>query len=185
MDPTRTSPMFFGDEHRELFERASTFARNQIRPMEEASAEADEDTLALAFARVLGESGLPGYCVPAAYGGVRNQVDIRSICLIRECLGSASGFGDTMFAMQGLGSYPITLAGSEEQKKEWLPAVARAERLCAFALTEEKAGSDVVAMETTAVRKGDNYILNGEKRYISNSGVAGSYVVFAKTETSA
>lgn len=182
MNPTLRFPMFFDGAHGALFDRAADVAKHRFRPMEDAGANPNEDIQARRLAEEIGETELARYCVPKEFGGIREKVDVRSICLVRECLGSASGFADSMFAMQGLGSYPITLAGSESQKKEWLPAVAKAERLCAFALTEENAGSDVVAMETRAERKGNRYILNGRKRYITNAGVADSYVVFAKTD---
>jgi len=177
--------MFFDDFHGRLYERSQEIARERIRPIEEQETARSEDIQALAFAGVIGESGLARHAIAKEYGGIRETVDMRSICLIRESLASASGFADSMFAMQGLGSYPITLAGSEEQKAFWLPQVANAERLCAFALTEKGAGSDVVAMATTAERRGNEYVLNGSKRYITNAGVAGSYVVFAKTDMEA
>jgi acyl-CoA dehydrogenase len=182
---TRQYPTFFDEEHAALAEKAFECAVNQIRPLEEGNTGSDEDTLAAAFSAVLGEAGLAAYCVPEAYGGPRKNVDCRSLCLIREALGWASGFADTLFALQGLGSYPITLAGTDEQKSRWLPSVGQAETLCAFALTEENAGSDVGAMETTAQRDGDEYLLNGTKRFITNAGIAGLYVVFAKTDMDA
>ena len=185
MNPVEHFSVFFEDHHGVLVERVQRFARDVIRPLEAEGEGREEDEQARILARAIGEEGLPRLAVPRAYGGELETVDIRSLCLVREGIASASGFGDSMFAMQGLGSYPITLAGSETQKKAWLPAVAAGERLCAFGLTEKNAGSDVVAMETTAVRKGNGYILNGSKRYITNAGVAGSYVVFAKTDPEA
>jgi acyl-CoA dehydrogenase len=179
---TRQYPTFFEEEHAALADKAMECAVNQIVPMEDDSVDSDEDTLALAFAEILGASGLAAYCVPEAYGGARKNVDCRSLCLIREALGWSSGFADSLLALQGLGSYPITLAGTEDQKSHWLPSVARAHTLCAFALTEENAGSDVGAMETAAQRHGNEYVLNGSKRFITNAGIAGTYIVFAKTD---
>ena len=185
MNPIQHFPYFFEDHHRALVDRVQRFARTVIRPLEAEGEGREEDEQARTLAAAIAQEGLPRLAVPRAYGGEHDQVDIRSLCLVREGIASASGFGDSMFAMQGLGSYPITLAGSESQKKTWLPAVASGDRLCAFALTERNAGSDVVAMETTAERKGAGYVLNGSKRYITNAGVAGSYVVFAKTNPEA
>ena len=180
MSTARRRPYLFDPAHAELEAHARTVAVDAIRPLEERGG-MDEDETARAFARALADSGLLRHVVPAAHGGANPQVCMRSICLIREALGWASGFADTVFAMQGLGSYPITLAGSDEACAEWLPGVVSGETLAAFALTEEQAGSDVGAMQTTAVQDGDSFVLNGEKKFISNAGVAGLYVVFAVT----
>lgn len=134
------------------------------------------------WAGILRSSGLAALCVPRAFGGRSNQVDFRSVCLARETIAWGSGFCDTLFAMQGLGSYPITLAGTDDQKHRFLPAVARADTLCAFALTEEGAGSDVGGITTQAVRTAGGYLVNGRKCFISNAGVADIYVVFARLE---
>ncbi|MDB4966071.1 MAG: Butyryl-CoA dehydrogenase [Myxococcales bacterium] len=120
-------------------------------------------------------------CVPAAYGGLRDQVELRDLCVLRAVLGYRSSFADTMFAMQGLGSYPVTLAGSDAQKQALLPRVANGQTICAFAITEPEAGSDVSAMRTRAVRDGDDYVIDGVKCFISNAGIADSYVLFART----
>jgi acyl-CoA dehydrogenase len=120
-------------------------------------------------------------CVPAQYGGLRERVELRDLCVLRAVLGYRSSLVDTMFAMQGLGSYPVTLAGSEAQKAALLPRVAKGQTICAFAITELDAGSDVSSMKTRAVRDGDGWILDGEKCFISNAGVADSYVLFART----
>ena len=101
--------------------------------------------------------------------------------MLRAVLGYRSSFADTMFAMQGLGSYPVTLAGSDEQKRALLPRVANGQTICAFAITEPDAGSDVSAIATRAVRDGDDYVIDGAKCFISNAGVADSYVLFART----
>jgi acyl-CoA dehydrogenase len=109
-------------------------------------------------------------------------VEARDLCILREELARGSALADTMFAMQALGSYPITLAGSEEQKRRYLPKVAGGEAIAAFAITEPDAGSDVASLKTQAARRGKNFCLTGTKRFISNAGIADHYVVFASTE---
>lgn len=120
-------------------------------------------------------------CVPAEYGGLRERVELRDLCVLRAVLGYRSSLADTMFAMQGLGSYPVTLAGSDAQKRALLPGVANGQTICAFAITEPEAGSDVGAIATRARRDGGDYVLDGVKCFISNAGVADSYVLFART----
>ena len=102
-------------------------------------------------------------CVPAAYGGLRERVELRDLCVLRAVIGYRSSLADTMFAMQGLGSYPVTLAGTEAQKQALLPRVASGKTICAFAITEPEAGSDVSGVSTRAVRDGDGYVLDGVK----------------------
>jgi acyl-CoA dehydrogenase len=109
------------------------------------------------------------------------RIDTRAICLIRETLARHNGLADFAFAMQGLGSGAISLFGSEANRAEYLPRVARGEAIAAFALSEPQAGSDVAAMQCAAVQDGDHYVLNGEKTWISNGGIADFYVVFART----
>jgi acyl-CoA dehydrogenase len=130
---------------------------------------------------LLAEAQLLRACVPAAYGGLRQRVELRDLAVIRAVLGYRSSLSDTLFAMQGLGSYPVTLAGTDEQKRALLPHVASGKAICAFAITEPEAGSDVSSVRTRAVSSGNEYILDGEKTFISNAGVATSYVVFART----
>ncbi|HXU74376.1 MAG TPA: acyl-CoA dehydrogenase family protein [Polyangia bacterium] len=120
-------------------------------------------------------------CVPSAHGGLRERVELRDLCVLRAVLGYRSSFADTMFAMQGLGSYPVTLAGNDEQRRALLPRVADGSAVCAFAITEPEAGSDVSAITTCARREGDSYVIDGTKCFISNAGVADSYVLFART----
>lgn len=133
------------------------------------------------IARKLGDAGWLDYVVTKEYGGKLSSIDLRSICLIREILASHSGLADFVFAMQGLGSATISLFGSEEQKQRYLPKVRTGEAIAAFALTEEKSGSDVAALELRAISNGSTYILNGCKTYISNAGLADFYIVFART----
>ena len=120
-------------------------------------------------------------CVPAEHGGLRERVELRDLAVLRSVLAYRSSFADTMFAMQGLGSYPVTLAGTLTQKRALLPRVVNGQTICAFAITEPDAGSDVSAIRTRAVPDGDDYIIDGVKCFISNAGVADSYVLFART----
>lgn len=141
----------------------------------------DIDAACRDLVAALGAAGWLRYCVPAAYGGVHEQLDIRSLALIRETLARYSGLADFAFAMQGLGSGTISLLGTEEQKRAYLPDVAAGRKISAFALTEPESGSDVAAMETTAERTATGYVVNGAKTYISNGGIADYYVLFART----
>jgi acyl-CoA dehydrogenase len=131
--------------------------------------------------RQLGAAGFLRYCVPAAYGGALPELDSRSLCLIREILGWHDGLADFAFAMQGLGTGAISLAGTEAHKQDILPRVARGEWIAAFALTEPMAGSDVGAMQCEARLEGDHYVITGEKTWISNGGIADVYCLFART----
>jgi acyl-CoA dehydrogenase len=134
-----------------------------------------------AWVRMLGAGGFLRHCVPAAYGGAREALDSRSLCVARERLAYRDGLADFAFAMQGLGSGPITLAGSEAQRSHWLPRVARGEAIAAFALSEPDAGSDAAALATRARRDAEAYVLDGCKTWISNGGIADFYCVFART----
>ena len=129
----------------------------------------------------LGSAGLLRACVPAAYGGAREQLDVRSLCLAREILARASGLADFAFAMQGLGSVPVALFGSDDQKRSLLPGVVTGKLIAAFALSEPDAGSDAGAIATRAMRDGDAWLLDGVKTWISNAGLAHYYVVFARS----
>ena len=125
--------------------------------------------------------GLYAHLVPAAGAAI----DVRSLVLVREALGQVSALGDAIFAVQGLGSYPIVIAGSEAQRQAILPHVVTGERIGAFGLTEPEAGSDVASMRTTATRDGDGWILDGEKTLISNVPIAHHHVVFANANPAA
>lgn len=129
----------------------------------------------------LGDAGLLRVCVPKAHGGAFEEIDSRALCVIRETLAWHDGLADFAFAMQGLGTGAISLAGSEALKSSILPRVARGDLIAAFALTEPEAGSDVAALSTSARRDGDHYVLDGEKTFISNGGIAQVYTVFART----
>ncbi len=141
----------------------------------------DLDAACRGLVKLLGEAGWLALTVPAMLADVEQKLDVRSLCLLRETLAYQSGLADFCFAMQGLGSGPISLFGSQEQKQTWLPAVASGDSIAAFALSEKQAGSDVSAITTRAERDGDHYIINGEKTWISNAGVADFYTVFART----
>jgi len=130
----------------------------------------------------LGQAGWLKNCVPEEYGGNwPGRLDVRSLCISRETLSRRSGLADFAFAMQGLGTGPITLFGTDEQKAKYLPAVATGEKIAAFALSEPDAGSDPGEMATEARDDGDSYVVNGTKTWISNGGIADQYVLFART----
>jgi acyl-CoA dehydrogenase len=132
--------------------------------------------------RMLGEAGWLRYGIGGRlYGGEGEQIDTRAICLLREALARHAGLADFALAMQGLGSGAITLAGTEAHKQRYLPAVANGTAIAAFALTEPASGSDVAALTLSARDDGDAYVLDGEKTWISNGGIADFYVVFART----
>lgn len=139
------------------------------------------DDICVQLVRDLGASGLLKHAVPAAFGGAADEIESRSLCVLRETLAYRHGLADFAFAMQGLGSGAIALEGSDALKRAWLPKVASGAAIAAFALSEPDAGSDVGAMSCAAVRDGDSYVLNGEKTWISNGGIADFYTVFART----
>jgi len=142
----------------------------------------DVDTACRARVAALGKAGFLRPTVPAAYGGLTPNFDVRTLCLTREILAFHDGLADFAFAMQGLGTGSITLFGDEALKQRYLPPVARGERIAAFALSELEAGSDVAALATTAVPDGNDHVrINGGKTWISNGGIADHYVVFVRT----
>ncbi len=142
--------------------------------------ESDEHASTREYVARLAEAGLLKYVAPAAQGGAHAQVRSTPLCIIRQWLSRHSGALDTAFVMQGLGSNPVTLGGTEALRAQLLPRVVSGEAICAFALTEPEAGSDVSGMQTRAEIDGDGVQLHGEKCWISNAGVADSYVVFAR-----
>ncbi len=156
-------------------------AQERIAPI---AAEVDESNrVSPELMRILADAGLLRYTVPPEYGGC--GVQVTDLCVIREELAQVCGQADTNFIMQGLGSFPITLGGTAEQKQRYLPSIADGSSIAAFALTEPGAGSDVVSMQTTAVAEDDEWTLNGVKKFISQAGDAHTYTVFAKTDPSA
>ncbi len=168
---------FFDHAHRALAAELDAWGALHLRAVDHH----DADGSCRALVRQLGEAGFLRHCVPAAYGGASEALDSRALVVCRETLARHDGLADFAFAMQGLGSGPITLAGSEELKKQVLPKVARGEWISAFALSEPEAGSDVAAMQCAARDDGDAYVLSGEKTWISNGGIADVYCVFART----
>ncbi|MBO32854.1 MAG: acyl-CoA dehydrogenase [Rhodospirillaceae bacterium] len=174
---------FLEDSHRSMARELWDWSIAEIAPLAHEEPEDDEtlDTLARQFVSKLGDAGWLQYCVPAAYGGKLEKLDVRSLAIARSTLSYHSGLADFCFAMQGLGSASITIAGSEKLKQKYLPDVGAGKRVAAFALSEPSGGSDVAAMKTEATKDGNDYILNGEKTWISNAGLAHQYVVFART----
>jgi acyl-CoA dehydrogenase len=165
---------FFEERHRTLARELDAWASANV-PHEHGS---DVDAECRALVRKLGAGGWVEHAVGRQTQG---RIDTRAICLIRETLARHSGLADFAFAMQGLGSGSITLAGTPEQRARYLPRVARGEAIAAFALSEPDAGSDVAAMACAARAEGSHYVLDGEKTWISNGGIADFYVVFART----
>jgi len=179
-DTSYLSWPFFEDGHRALAAELAAWADSRFG--DGGFAEHDDVDADCAVIRAaLGEAGLTRHAVPAAYGGAQEGLDVRSLCLIREHLAYRSGLADFVFAMQGLGSGAISLFGTPAQKQAWLPGVASGAVCAAFALTEPDAGSDVAAIATEARHDGDHYVIDGEKTFISNGGIADFYVVFART----
>ncbi|SNT16027.1 acyl-CoA dehydrogenase [Noviherbaspirillum humi] len=169
---------FLEDRHRALARELDAWAARHV----DQEHEHDVDAACRDLVRRLGEAGWLRHAVGGtALGGAGEAIDTRAICLIRETLARHAGLADFAFAMQGLGSGAISLFGSDAQKQAWLPRVAAGNAIAAFALSEPEAGSDVAAMQCAAVPDGDAYVLNGEKTWISNGGIADFYVVFART----
>lgn len=158
-------------------------SKELARSVETFAMEADESSeLYQPVLDALRSSGLSSLMVPLEYGGRFESVDPLAVCLARETLMKTSSHLDSLFALQGIGSYAISVAGSESQKERWLPLVSKAEALAALALTEPKAGSDLKGIQTIAERKGAEIILRGEKSFISNAGSASFYTTLAKEE---
>jgi len=169
---------FFELRHRELALTLDAWAKRSVS--QHHSQDVDEECRALV--RALGADGwLSNAIAGRQWGGATVAIDTRAICLIRETLARHSGLADFAFAMQGLGSGAISLAGTDKQKERYLTRVARGEAIAAFALSEAAAGSDVAAMSCAARADGSDYVLDGEKTWISNGGIADFYVVFART----
>jgi acyl-CoA dehydrogenase len=183
-DPVFQLP-FFDDSHRALAARLQEFVSKEIAPRAGDEEAGDVHPKTVEFVRLLGRGGVLRVLAPQAYGGDRPSVQATDLCLIRDLLAYHSGLADVAFAMQGLGSYPITLAGSEAIKKKFLPRVIGGEAAATFALTEPEAGSDVSAIRSVAKRDGDGYRVSGTKRFISNAPVADVLCLFAKTDPAA
>jgi acyl-CoA dehydrogenase len=169
---------FFEDRHRAFAVELDAWAATRVRDAHGP----DVDALCRRLVRQLGDAGwLRATVAGTTYGGTADVIDTRLLCLARETLARHAGLADFAFGMQGLGSGAISLAGSPEQKARWLPRVARGEAIAAFALSEPDAGSDVGALQCAARIDGDHAVLDGEKTWISNGGIADLYVVFARS----
>jgi acyl-CoA dehydrogenase len=171
---------FFDDIHRELGPRLADWISGQQVD------ESDDRKACREWVKLLGDSGWLRYCVPSgsdgALGGALDKLDSRALVILRETLAFHSPLADFAFAMQGLGSGTITLAGTAAQQVAYLPQVASGEKIAAFALSEADAGSDAGAMMTQAVQTADGWVINGSKTWISNGGIADFYVTFVKTD---
>ena len=170
---TELSWPFFEERHRELAKELERWCDATIHDAEAA----DPDAACRALVVELGKAGFLKLCV--GEGGTRP--DVRSLALCRETFARHHGLVDFAFAMQGLGSGAISLFGTVEQKREWLPRVAAGEAIAAFAMTEPASGSDAANMSTSAMRDGNEWVIVGEKTLISNGGIADFYVTFART----
>ncbi len=163
---------FFEPHHRVL---ADKLQDRCAKGLPEPTGDLDEDCRALVQA--LGSAGFLKLCVADG----KHRPDVRSLAIARETLAYHSALADFAFAMQGLGSGAISLFGTVEQKREWLPRVASGEAIAAFAMTEPGCGSDAANIQTSAMKDGNEWVLVGEKTYISNGGIADFYVTFART----
>jgi len=164
---------FFETRHRELADQLQQWSADNLTGR--YSEDLDDECRALV--RELGAAGFLKLCVADG----KHRPDVRSLAIARETLAYHSGLADFAFAMQGLGSGAISLFGTIEQKREWLPRVASGEAIAAFAMTEPECGSDAANMQSSAMRDGNEWVLVGQKTYISNGGIADFYVTFART----
>ena len=165
---------FFDDRHRALAAEVDDWAGASLAHVDHA----DADAACRALVRAMGDAGILTHSAVDPSGGA---LDVRSLCLIRETLARHDGLADFAFAMQGLGTGAISLFGTDAQKADWLPLTRAGRAISAFALTEPQSGSDVANSTVTATRDGDDYVLNGEKTWISNGGIADVYTLFART----
>lgn len=171
-DQTFLTWPFFSNKHRDLYSRLKEFISTDLGTINHDNI----DQSCKKLVRALGEASFLTHT-----GEKSGELDVRTLCLIRETLAYHDGLADFAFAMQGLGSGAISLFGSEEQKQEWLPKTRFGKAISAFALTEPQSGSDVANSTMTAKRDGNHFVLNGEKTWISNGGIADLYTVFART----
>ena len=170
---------FFGEFHRRFTPDLAEWADREVVSHIDRT---DVDRSCRALVRALGEAGWLKAVAPAAYGGLSEKLDVRTLCCAREVLAWNDGLADFAFAMQGLGSGPISLFGTDDLKAKYLPPVRDGRHIAAFALSEPEAGSDVGALATTATVDGPaHFRLDGLKTWISNGGIADHYVVFART----
>ena len=169
---------FFEDSHRRFAADLSRFAETKLSALPHD----DIDAACRARVKALGEAGFLAAVVPAEFGGSHRELDVRTLCLAREILGFHDGLADFAFAMQGLGTGSISLHGSPELKRRYLPPVREGKAIAAFALSEPDAGSDVAALAMTATPDGNAHVrLSGTKTWISNGGIADHYIVFVRS----
>ena len=165
---------FFEDRHRAWAEKLGTWATANLAHVDHT----DVDAACRKLVRTLGEAGVLAVTAP---GEGNEKLDVRTLALARETLAAHSGLADFAFAMQGLGAGPISLYGNAAQRAAWLPKTRSGAAIAAFALSEPASGSDVANIAATARRDGGDYVLDGEKTWISNGGIADLYIVFART----
>src|SRR5216684_4119601 len=163
---------FFEPRHAELARKAEDWAATSLSYAHDE----DEDSVCRRLVKDMGSAGFLAHCAP-----LDSRFDVRSLALLREVFAFHAGLADFALTMQGLGSGPVALAGTEAQKSRYVGRAARGEAIAAFALSELDAGSDVAALSTRARRDGVHYVLDGSKTWISNGGIADFYVVFART----
>jgi acyl-CoA dehydrogenase len=163
---------FFDDRHRALADEVDGWAEAHLGAIDHG----DVDAACRALVAELGTAGFLAHT-----GAEDGTLDVRTLCLIRETLARHDGLADFAFAMQGLGTGAISLFGTPDQKAQWLPATRSGKAISAFALTEPQSGSDVANSTMTATRDGVDFVLNGEKTWISNGGIADVYTLFART----
>ncbi len=173
---------FLDDRHLRVAEEIEEFAATEIAPLQPPGSDDESRVQAREILARLGAGGWCRYAVPAEEDAGA-AVDLRACCLIRETLAAASPLADSVFALQCLGSVPIAIGGSDEQRRRWLSGVADGSLMAAFAMTEPEAGSDVAGMRTLAVPADDGFELTGRKWFITNAGIADFYTLFAVTGT--
>lgn len=172
---------FLDESHRSVASRLSSWADGALPEREtESSDDSALDARCRALVTLLGDGGWLRHAAPSPEGEGGTRLDARTLCLIRDELASRSGLADFVFAMQALGAGPISLYGTPAQRARFLPEIVSGEAIAAFAISESQAGSDLRAMRTEARLAGDEWILDGEKCWISNAGLASRYVVFAR-----
>jgi acyl-CoA dehydrogenase len=170
---------FFDERHRQFGPALAEWANREVGQHID---HANVDRSCRSLVRALGEAGWLKAVVPAAYGGLSEKLDVRTLCIARESLAWYDSLADFAFAMQGLGTGSISFFGSDETKAKYLPPVRDGRHIAAFALSEPEAGSDVSALATTATKDGPEHVrIDGIKTWISNGGIADHYVVFART----
>jgi acyl-CoA dehydrogenase len=166
---------FFEERHRAFAAKLETWAAANLANVDHH----DVDAACRKLVAALGSDGWLQHTAPG--DSEAEKLDVRTLALARETLARHSGLADFAFAMQGLGAGPISLFGTAEQRAAWLPKTRGGKAIAAFALTEAASGSDVANITTTATRDGNGYVIDGEKSWISNGGIADIYIVFART----